>query len=210
MRYAWARAPTISCGGSCLSRWSPRGVTVGLLAVVAVCCASAPCRAQAEPQGYEHPSIFAINVPVDASVIGASVAVAFVPPAFGDSIVTPSCPCDPSTVNAIDRGVIGNSSQVAATFSNVTVVAAIAAPMGFELATLGASKAFLQDATVFAQTVLVSNALANIAKLAVQRPRPNIYATNDPAVLKSTESYLSFYSGHTTLTFAALSAASMI
>jgi membrane-associated phospholipid phosphatase len=92
----------------------------------------------------------------------------------------------------------------------VSVIAAVAGPAVFELATLGASRAFVEDMIVFGQTVLVSNALANLVKLAVQRPRPETYATTDRTKLESTGGYLSFYSGHTTLTFAALSATSMI
>ena len=182
----------------------------GWCVALAACCASAPVRAAAEPLAYERRSIFAVDPVVDASVIGASTALAFLPLAFGDAIVTPTCPCDPSAVNALDRGAIGNSSQAADTASGVTALVAVAAPLGFEFATLGASSAFLEDAIVFGQTVLVSNALANIAKLAVQRPRPEVYATRDPSLLRSTGGYLSFYSGHTTNTFAALSAASMI
>jgi membrane-associated phospholipid phosphatase len=181
-----------------------------LLIAVAVCCAGVASHAAAEPQPDERVSIFAIDPPVDAAVIGAGVALAIAPAVLGDSIVTPTCPCDPRTVNAIDRRAIGNSSQAAATISNVTSIVAIAAPIGFELATLGPSSAFLEDAIVFGQTVLLSNALANVAKLVVQRPRPETYAATDPALLRSTDSYLSFYSGHATNTFAALTAASMI
>ena len=114
------------------------------------------------------------------------------------------------SVNALDRGAIGNSSSAAGTASDVTAITAVAAPMVFELATLGASSAFLQDAIVFGETVLVSNALADVTKLAVQRPRPEVYGTTNRGLLRSTGSYLSFYSGHATITFAALSAASMI
>jgi membrane-associated phospholipid phosphatase len=181
-----------------------------MLALCAASCASCPTRVRANDSRDAQRSIFVINVPIDASVIGASAALAFVPLAFGDSIVTPSCPCNPHSVNAIDRGVIGNSSRTAATLSDVTAISAVAAPVGFALATLGPSTPFLQDAIVFGETVLVSNALANVTKLAVQRPRPELYATRDPALLKSTDGYLSFYSGHTTITFAALSATSMI
>jgi membrane-associated phospholipid phosphatase len=184
-----------------------------LLAAAVACCtvhAVAPAHAHAEPTPSDHASIFELNVAIDATVIGAGVALAIAPPLLADSIVTPSCPCDRDSVNAIDRGTIGNSSSTAATISDVSVVAAVAGPAVFELATLGASRAFVEDMIVFGQTVLVSNALANVVKLAVQRPRPETYATSHRAQLESTGGYLSFYSGHTTLTFAALSATSMI
>jgi membrane-associated phospholipid phosphatase len=183
---------------------------LGLIAAIAAFCTVAPERAWAQPEVGQHASIFELNVPVDATVIGASVALAIVPPVFGDSIVSPSCPCNPSSVNAIDRRSIGNASSAAATLSDLTTIAAIAAPVGYELATLGLSRAFVEDMVVFGQTVLVSNALVSVVKLAVQRPRPETYATTNRAKLEATDGYLSFYSGHTTNTFAALSAAAMI
>lgn len=183
---------------------------LGLIAAVSACCVVVPARAQAEPDSDTPVSIFKLNVAIDATVIGASVGLAIVPPVFGDSIVSPSCPCHKGDVNALDRRSIGNSSGAAATLSDVTTIAAIAAPVGFELATLGLSRAFVEDMVVFGQTVLVSNALVSVVKLAVQRPRPETYATTDRKQLESTDAYLSFYSGHTTNTFAALSAAAMI
>lgn len=183
---------------------------LGLIAAISACCAVVPAHVRAEPDSDAPVSIFKLNVAVDASVIGASVALAIVPPVFGDRIVSPSCPCHKDDVNAIDRRTIGNASSAAATLSDVTAIAAIAAPVGFELATLGLSRAFVEDMVVFGQTVLVSNGLVSVIKLAVQRPRPETYATTDRAQLESTNAYVSFYSGHTTNTFAALSAASMI
>src|SRR5436190_11443898 len=108
---------------------------LGLIAAIAACCVVTPERAWAEPAADEHASIFELDVAVDATVIGASVALAIVPPVFGDSIVSPSCPCNRSSVNAIDRRSIGNASSAAPALSNVTTIAAIVAPVGFELAT---------------------------------------------------------------------------
>jgi membrane-associated phospholipid phosphatase len=183
---------------------------VAWLAASVLCGTPLPARAQAAVQGAGDASIFALDAAADGSVIGAGVALAFLPYALGDSLVTPSCPCDPSAINALDRGAVGNASQLAATLSDVTSIAAVAAPIGADFAALGASRAFFEDAVVFGQTVLVSNALANVTKLIVQRPRPETYASRDRALLRATGSYLSFYSGHTTMTFAALSAGSMI
>jgi membrane-associated phospholipid phosphatase len=182
---------------------------LGLIAAISACAAVTPECAWAEP-ATEHASIFKLNLAVDVTVIGASVGLAIVPAVWGDNIVSPSCPCDKGSVNALDRRSIGNASSAARTLSDVTVIAAIAAPVGYELATLGLSRAFVEDMVVFGQTVLVSNALVSVIKLAVQRPRPETYATTDRSKLEATDGYLSFYSGHTTNTFAALSAASMI
>jgi membrane-associated phospholipid phosphatase len=64
----------------------------------------------------------------------------------------------------------------------------------------------LQDATVYAQSLAVSGAVVAIAKAAVRRPRPLAYA-GDPLAIRDPDSYRSFFSGHATLTFAALTTA---
>jgi membrane-associated phospholipid phosphatase len=61
---------------------------------------------------------------------------------------------------------------------------------------------------VFSQTLAVNGALVTAAKFLVQRPLPRTYA-GDPSLIDRPEGYRSFYSGHTSLVFAGLSATAM-
>ena len=78
-----------------------------------------------------------------------------------------------------------------------------------DLADVGASKPFLEDTVVFAETLLVNGAVTNLAKYTVQRPIPRVYSPGTPAYVSSPSDYRSFFSGHTSSTFAALTAMSM-
>ena len=62
---------------------------------------------------------------------------------------------------------------------------------------------------VLVETILVNGALLSTAKYSVQRPIPRAYSPGLPEVVSSPHAYRSFYSGHTSYTFAALTAGSM-
>ena len=68
-----------------------------------------------------------------------------------------------------------------------------------------ACSVLLEDATVYVDTLSVNGALVTAAKYIVQRPLPRTYA-GDPALVNQPGGYRSFYSGHTSLVVAALSA----
>lgn len=144
------------------------------------------------------------DVPV---IVGASLAIV-VPSAFAGQLITPRCPCSPSEVNAFDRPAIGNASPIADSLSDVTVGAAVVLPLVLNAVDLGFSEPLLEDSVVFAETLAVNGALTTAAKYIVQRPLPRTYA-GDAKLIGSPRGYRSFYSGHTSLAFAALSATSM-
>src|SRR5581483_12495202 len=129
------------------------------------------------------------------------------PVAVASHIITPTCPCDPSSVNRIDRTVIGNASDAADRVSTATVAAAIIGPPLADWIALRDVTPWLEDVVVFTEANSVKGALATAAKYSVQRPIPRVYsgtaAANDPG------NYRAFYSGHTSLAFAALSTASV-
>jgi membrane-associated phospholipid phosphatase len=61
-----------------------------------------------------------------------------------------------------------------------------------------------KDMVVMGEAVLLNGALNEVVKLAVRRPRPIAYdAADDAGVLAQPNTYLSFYSGHTSTAFAA-------
>ena len=153
-------------------------------------------------------SVYRVTPAVDVPVIVASVAAIVLPSVFGSDLVHPRCPCDPGEVNALDRHVIGNHSTFWDTASTVTEVAAIVAPLALDAVDVGFTQVWLEDATVYGETLGVDEALTTLTKYAVRRPRPRTYA-GDPADIQNTDGYLSFYSGHTSLVMAAMAASAV-
>ena len=154
-------------------------------------------------------SVYRLDLAWDLPVSALAAAGILVPVMTTDSLVHPRCPCPASEVPGFDRWAIGYSSDAADTLSTVTTGLAIVAPLVLDLFDVGASTAFLEDTVVFAETLLVNGALVTLAKYTVQRPVPRVYSPGLPEVVSSPSSYRSFYSGHTSITFAALTAASM-
>lgn len=154
-------------------------------------------------------SIYHVSPKVDIPVtLGAALASAL-PNVYSDRLIKPRCPCDPAEVNAFDRGAIGNQNATAAKLSDVTVGVVIVAPLALDAIDLGGfNEVWWEDAVVFAQTLAINSALVTAAKYIAQRPLPRTYA-GDPGLIDRPEGYRSFYSGHTSTAFAALSATAM-
>jgi undecaprenyl-diphosphatase len=110
---------------------------------------------------------------------------------------------------SIDRGVINMTpSESAGSYSNLGLglagVYAVLDPI-FTSVREQSAQAGLVDAIIYSETVAVTLALTNIVKIAVRRPRPQAYYDlahqNDPNYFNtSTDSALSFFSGHSSLT----------
>ena len=165
----------------------------------------APAAARAQTDASEQ--VYRVFLPVDVAVIAVTTAAAIVPYAVASQIIEPSCPCAASSVNAFDRGTIGNHSDVADWISSATVGAAIGVPLLVDWLALRNHRVWLDDAIVFAETMSVNGAFVTLSKYTVQRPIPRAYS--DPVVAASPSSYRSFYSGHTSVAFAALSTAAV-
>lgn len=149
-------------------------------------------------------SVYRINGWVDGSVMAVAGLGALLPWAFANKLIHPKCPCDPSTVNAFDRAAIRNSSALAGSVSDLTVLLAFAGPAIADTIVLGFSRELLEDAVVFSEAIAVSGALVTLAKYTTQRPLPVVYAGRAPELIDSPSGYRSFYSGHTTLGFTML------
>ncbi len=152
-------------------------------------------------------SVFRISLPIDGAIIAVTTVGSLIPLALTSQIIHPSCPCSPSSVNSFDRGVIGNASNAADLASNVTLALAIAVPTIGDAIALRRWHPWLEDAVVFAEAMSVNAGFVTLAKNTVQRPIPRVYS--DPALASNPGNYRSFYSGHTSFTFAMLSAASV-
>ncbi len=156
--------------------------------------------------GAPSPEIYELHLPVDIPVIVAGGSMGLVRILFEDQLVTKRCPCDPSGINGLDRGTVGNHSQAAGLAANITVYGVMAALPVADLLDLGVGRALGQDLVVYAETIAVDTGLQNAVNFIVARPRPRTYA-GDPAFVASGEGYLSFYAGHVSTAFATLSMA---
>jgi membrane-associated phospholipid phosphatase len=153
-------------------------------------------------------SIYRVTPAVDVPIIVAGVLAIALPYAFANDLIHPRCPCDPGEVNSLDRHVIGNHNKVLDDASDATAAIVLVAPPLLDALDLGFSPALLEDVTVYGEALAVNGALVTATKYAVQRPLPRTYA-RDPTLLNQPGGYRSFYSGHVSVVFAALSVTAM-
>lgn len=160
----------------------------------------------AATQATVSPDIFEVHLAIDVPVTVVAGSAGLVRVLFEDQLARKSCPCDPASVNSLDRGTIGNHSAAASLAANVTVYGVMAALPLADLVDVGWGRTWANDLMVYAETIAVDTALQNAANFIVARPRPRTYA-GDPEFVNSGEGYLSFYAGHVSTAFATLSMA---
>ena len=106
---------------------------------------------------------------------------------------------------AIDDTVRGHFSKEAATASDVTLLTTLAVPLVANFAT-GFDTVTLNTSLIYAEVVTANVALNTAVKLTFPRLRPCTYdgaACRESGDGKKKDDYLSFYSGHTSTSFAA-------
>jgi membrane-associated phospholipid phosphatase len=114
---------------------------------------------------------------------------------------TASGRCDPDSLNALDRQVVGNRSRGWTIASDVAAGASYAAPLIAEIIDVVSSGSVAPanevwtDAVVMAEAIGVATLATHVIKMAVRRPRPTQY--REDAYVGSVEHQLSFPSGHT-------------
>jgi len=142
---------------------------------------------------------WAVDIPV--SVVGGSLGLVRL---FGtNSLVRKTCPCDPATLNGLDRGAVGNHSQAASVASDITLGVVLAAPPILDFFDLGIGWPLLEDLVILFEAIMVDTGIQATTALLVSRPRPVTYS-GDPRFVLGGEGYVSFYAGHVSTTFAAL------
>jgi len=146
----------------------------------------------------------AVDIPV--TIVGGGMGLARV--LFANQLARKSCPCDPASINFIDRGTVGNHSAFASTAADVTVFGTLLALPVVDLIDVGFGRALGEDVMVYAETLAVDTGLQNLTNFIVARPRPRTYA-GDPAFVSTGEGYLSFYAGHVSTAFAGFSMAAV-
>jgi membrane-associated phospholipid phosphatase len=105
-----------------------------------------------------------------------------------------------------EKGVQQNSSPLSSTVSDVTLLTSLLAP----LASLYASKegaSYQNSLIVYGQALTASLLLNSMSKNLVLRARPSV---SHEAVTPITDDHLSFYSGHSSLSFAAATSGSYL
>jgi membrane-associated phospholipid phosphatase len=142
-----------------------------------------------------------VDLPVLAlGAAGSTLALVEVPPA--------AClpDCEPEGINALDRMVLGNYSETAHTIADVGVIAMLLAPPLLNAFDSGGD-GWATDTVVYAEALVLTQALTQIVKFAVRRPAPLVYDPEVPAqAQRSRDASRSFFSGHTSMAFAAASA----
>jgi membrane-associated phospholipid phosphatase len=140
----------------------------------------------------------------------------------GVVINAPVCnPCDPNKlISWLDRPFAGSSNRAADYTSDGFLGAAVALPLVLDAIDVATDKSyytpdergkaradwgiFRVDFGLWGEVIAVDMALNQVVKMAVRRPRPFVYSpTVNPDCLKEGESFVSFYSEHSSLAFAA-------
>jgi undecaprenyl-diphosphatase len=127
---------------------------------------------------------------------------------------------DRNSLLGIDRGALSQRlDSNASTFSNIGLFAAVGFAVVDPLLTGVREKSVqsaLVDAIIYAESIAITWGVTNLAKIAVRRPRPNAYLAaeankNDPNFSNAdTDSALSFFSGHASMTAAVAATATYL
>ena len=108
---------------------------------------------------------------------------------------------DKSTVNAFDQPLMHPYNKTLDDVGDIFLATGIASPILFAAAP---RSEWLTILTMYAETALIANALKDLTKLVVDRPRPYMYFEGYPQKkIEDRDWCKSFPSGHTTMTFTA-------
>jgi membrane-associated phospholipid phosphatase len=175
---------------------------LGLAAGVAVAVASRLVQADDSPPPPPPRPAYAVKLDRDiaALAIASTSAIAWFLD-LGPAWCAPEC--NPSGLDWLDRPFAGRYEPAWTTVGTLTAAGAIAAPP-LVLFAIESPRAALSDTLVLAQGVMFASALGVVFEVGARRPRPFLYGTAAPLSDRtSTNASLSFYSGHTTDSFAA-------
>lgn len=166
-------------------------------------------------------SPFTLRLAVDLPVtLGAGVA-ALASELAKTELPGPACgDCDPQRINPLDRLSVGSHSRAARTASDVLLGANLGLPLVLDLFDVLGShppdgwRGYGRDVLVLAEVFAVNASLNALVKYAVRRPRPLVYDP-DPDAFPADErtdpdAALSFYSGHSSFSFAMATAYSYL
>jgi membrane-associated phospholipid phosphatase len=145
----------------------------------------------------------ALDIPVAAASLAISAATLLSTP-ISPAWCAPRC--DPSTLPGIDSGLAGRWDTGFRTVSDVGLGVAVAGSV-LLLGLVEDLGDAAQDGAVVLESVLVASALQTLTAMAVRRPRPFLYGDTAPLSDRTSPSAgLSFFSGHASASFAAVTA----
>ncbi|MCU1277876.1 MAG: Membrane-associated phospholipid phosphatase [bacterium] len=165
--------------------------------------------------GKQSPYALRLDVDLSLLILGTTLwgGTSFIgggstPPPWCGSSTTDAC--NPASVNALDRTTIGLYDTKARLAANVMVGVVPGAFTILDIVDAGVTnwKSWLTDAVVITEAVVWSGAVQDIVRRSVRRPRPYMYTPGlNPAERDGAEADFSFFSGHTSNTFAMVTAA---
>jgi membrane-associated phospholipid phosphatase len=184
------------------------GLSVALLAVIVSVSGHALALPPAQPVEEPPQRLRFVADPItDGAILSFAAGTAILSEAIlGTGEIQPQQPLPSDNLLAIDRVAVDQTPVPAwGTVSNVGLFAAIGYAVIDPVATgyRDSSSAGLVDAVIYGETITITWSLTNLAKIAFRRPRPNAVreADRNPEVeISSTDSALSFYSGHASIT----------
>lgn len=170
--------------------------TVTLFCALSLVLSMAPASAQGSP--------YRLDAAVDGSTFGIALALSL--PAFLE-VPPPAClpdACDPMDVNAFDRQVIGNYSESTRRASDYAMIGVLALPLIVNAVDSGGD-GWLTDTAIYAESLLVTQALVQLTKHAFRRSAPFVYDPDVPLDVRMNDpdGARSFISGHSATAFAA-------
>jgi membrane-associated phospholipid phosphatase len=187
-----------------------RGLSVALLAAIVGVSGHALGLPPAQPVQEPPARLRFVADPIaDGAILSFAAGTAILSQAIlSTGEIQPGKPLPSSNLLAIDRVAVKQTPVPAwGTLSNVGLFAAIGYAAIDPVATgyRDSASAGLVDAVIYSETIAITWSLTNLAKIAFRRPRPNAVreADRNPGVeISSTDSALSFYSGHASITSA--------
>lgn len=172
------------------------------LAVGVLLCAPR-ARADAAPAEWRSDAYYVANGAVAAALVGGQVVIRWASrelQAGGDTVWFPG-----------DAGLRGLCSPEAASLSDVSLALSVAVPMGSELASTSGAR-FVNAEIVYTQALLANALLTSAAKAVFRRPRPFSYRKDRRCSFdfEASDANRSFFSGHSSTSFAAAFAGSLL
>jgi membrane-associated phospholipid phosphatase len=164
----------------------------------------------AAPAGAEEPPSITVDWKVDGAVTGAALALWIGSELARDQLTPGTCRwCTPPRLDAWARDQLAWSDPRAArTASDVLVVGVPVGLAVYDAMEVGGGHAAAADLLVMAESIAVAGVLGQATKFMVARARP--YALHGTLPSEGADDRRSFYSGHTTVAFAAAASAGML
>lgn len=175
------------------------------------------------PHPNAKPYTFQVDPIADVAIIGLALGFAGLDEAIiSTGELRPQRPVDTSKLLTIDKGAVSQKfDKNASTYSNAILFTAVGFAILDPILSLfrDGKEVSLVDATLYAQSLSLTFALTDLAKIAIRRPRPSAYVAqaaldaqygaNAPSI-SDTDSSLSFFSGHASIVAAVSATASYL